>query len=100
MTPRDWFGVLVRGGGLYMFVVAIGQAIAAITQYDTSWERDRSHPEPRTVSVYFGSPSQRYSSPWATAWAVSFPRVFATRWIAPSIPAERPAVVMNLPLST
>jgi hypothetical protein len=32
MTPRDWFGVLVRGGGLYMVIVAIGQGIAAITE--------------------------------------------------------------------
>jgi hypothetical protein len=32
MTPKDWFGVLVRGGGLYMLVVAIGQGIAAITE--------------------------------------------------------------------
>jgi hypothetical protein len=32
MTPRDWFGVLVRGGGLYMLIVAINQDIAAIIE--------------------------------------------------------------------
>ena len=32
MTPRDWFGLLVRGGGLYMLIVAINQGIAAIIE--------------------------------------------------------------------
>ena len=55
MTPRDWFGVLVRGGGLYMFVIAIGQAVAAMAQYDTGWERDRSHVAYCLIYLVLGS---------------------------------------------
>jgi len=55
MTPRDWFGVLVRGGGLYMFVIAIGQAVAAMAQYDTGWERDRSRVAYCLIYLVLGS---------------------------------------------
>ena len=32
MTPKDWFGVLVRGAGLYLIVIAIGQGAAALLE--------------------------------------------------------------------
>src|SRR5262249_27735061 len=44
--------------------------------------------------------SQLYSMPSATAWAHPVPRILLTRYNAPSIPDDRPAVVMTFPLST
>jgi hypothetical protein len=35
MTRRDWFGILVRGFGLYLIIQALPQCVALVIEYET-----------------------------------------------------------------
>ncbi len=36
MTAKDWFGVVVRGAGLYMLIAGIGQGVAVFAERELS----------------------------------------------------------------